>query len=74
MTITPDQCKAARDLLGWSRVKLARVAGVGQTTVYSFEGAAPKSGWILAVLRSTLEASGVEFDEMGGVRMREEPR
>jgi DNA-binding XRE family transcriptional regulator len=72
MTITPDQCKAARDLLGWSRAKLARVAGVGQTTVYSFESAFPKSGWILAVLRSTLEAAGLEFDDNGhGVRMRE---
>jgi DNA-binding XRE family transcriptional regulator len=72
MTITPDQCKAVRDLLGWSRVKLARAAGIGRTTVYSFERAVPKSGWILAVLRSTLESAGIEFDDKGrGVRIRE---
>ena len=46
----------------------ARVAGVGQTTVY-FESAFRLD---LAVLRSTLEAAGLEFDDNGhGVRMRE---
>ena len=72
MNIASEQCLAARDLLKWSRIDLARAAGVSQSTVYTFErGAAPQSGWVLAVLRSTLEAAGIEFNDMGGVRLRE---
>ena len=68
MTITPNQCKAARELLGWSRSGLARAASVGQTTVYTFQrGAIPRSGWVLTVLRTALETAGVQFiAENGG--------
>jgi DNA-binding XRE family transcriptional regulator len=73
VTITPKQCKAARELIGWSRVELARAAGVGQTTGYTLErGIIPQSNWVLAVLRATLEVAGIEFDQDGrGVRLRE---
>jgi DNA-binding XRE family transcriptional regulator len=73
MSITPEQCKSARELLGWTRSGLARAAHVGRTTVDTFErGAGPRSGWVLAVLRATLESAGIEFDDKGhGVRMRE---
>jgi DNA-binding XRE family transcriptional regulator len=64
MKITPEQCVAAREMLGWSRVELARVAGVGRTTLYTFErGAIPQSGWVLVVLRTALESAGIEFDD-----------
>ena len=75
MSITGAQVKAARELLGWTRSGLARAASVGRTTVSTFErGAGPQSGWVLSVLRATLESAGVIFVEENGegpgVRLR----
>jgi len=35
--MTPEQCRAARALLGWSQKTLAARAGVSSTTIRSFE-------------------------------------
>jgi DNA-binding transcriptional regulator YiaG len=37
MTISGEQIKAARDLLGWSRIKLAIESDVGSGVITSFE-------------------------------------
>jgi transcriptional regulator with XRE-family HTH domain len=37
MTITPEQVKAARELLGWSQADLAAQVGVSDTTISLFE-------------------------------------
>ena len=37
MTVTPEQCKAGRELLGWSRIRLAFRVGVSEKTVLTFE-------------------------------------
>ena len=67
--MTPAQCRAARGLLDWTQVKLAEAAGVGLTTVTSFE-----RSWRcnypdkIQAMQSALEAAGVEFidgDEPG---------
>jgi transcriptional regulator with XRE-family HTH domain len=67
--MTPAQCRAARGLLDWTQIKLAEAAGVGLTTVTSFE-----RSWrcnypdTIQAMQSALEAAGVEFidgDEPG---------
>lgn len=64
------QCRAARAFLNWSQAHLAEVAGVGESTVRSFEG---EKGAIrsdnLEAIETTLEAAGVEFFA-GGVKWR----
>ena len=34
--MTPAQCRAARGLLNWTQVKLAKAAGIGTSIVTSF--------------------------------------
>ncbi len=74
--ITAAQCRAARGLLDWSQLDLAKQAGVGIVTVRQLEASThePRRA-TLDVVRRALEAAGVEFiDENGGgagVRLRE---
>ena len=71
MDITPAQCRAARGLLSWSQVELAKAARVGLSSVRNFE--AERTGLIASNARSiqhALEAAGVEFLPGGGVRLR----
>jgi transcriptional regulator with XRE-family HTH domain len=72
--ITPGHVKAARQLLGWSVLRLATRVGVSESAVRLSE-----SGITLALLdfdtvRTVLEAAGIEFiAENGGgavVRLR----
>jgi transcriptional regulator with XRE-family HTH domain len=73
---TPEQLRAARGLLNWSRTDLARAAGVSAETVNRAEGLRKDqaSADALAKVRAALEAAGVIFvDENGegpGVRLR----
>ncbi len=60
--MTPEQCLHARELLGWSRTRLASRAGCSDAAVRFFETgqhelfiSAPKA------IRAALEAEGVEF-------------
>jgi transcriptional regulator with XRE-family HTH domain len=75
MSITPDQCRAARGLLDWSQQVLAERAGVGIVTIRQLEAEShlPRRA-TLAVVRGAFEVAGVEFiDENGGgagVRLR----
>ena len=41
--VTPEQCRAARGLLGWSQGELAEKAAVGIVTVRHLEGGYPRS-------------------------------
>ena len=71
----PEQCRAARALIGMSQETLAERAGVGTQTVIAFEGGrrAPYAR-TLDALRAALESAGVQFiEEDGGgpgVRLR----
>jgi transcriptional regulator with XRE-family HTH domain len=77
--ITAAQCRAARGLLDWSQLDLAKQAGVGIVTVRQLEASThePRRA-TLDVVRRALEAAGVEFiDENGGgagVRLRKPSR
>jgi transcriptional regulator with XRE-family HTH domain len=76
--LTPEQVKAARELLGWTAAKLAGRVGVSEKTLLAFEAgeqAPPRStplypDWV----RAKLESAGVEFiaenGEGPGVRLR----
>ena len=47
MAITQSQCKAARELLGWTRGRLANAAGVSRATIHKGE----EDGSSLSTLR-----------------------
>ena len=68
ITITLEQCRAARALLGWSRAELADRSKVAQATLADFEtGKRNSYARTLADVRAALEAAGVEFiSENGG--------
>jgi transcriptional regulator with XRE-family HTH domain len=60
--LTPDQLRAARALVDWTREDLAERSGVSPNTVKGFErlGSDPRLS-TLNKWRQALEAAGVEF-------------
>jgi transcriptional regulator with XRE-family HTH domain len=71
--VTPGQCRAARALLGWTQIDLAKAAGLGQSTVAHFE----RSKLVVAAesitkMRLALEDAGIKFTDgrRPGVRMK----
>jgi ribosome-binding protein aMBF1 (putative translation factor) len=75
--MTGDQCRAARELLGWSAAVLAAGGGSTATVVEAFEaGNCGARGYLMSDLRRALQAAGIEFirDEDGvpGVRLRKD--
>lgn len=74
--MTPEQCRAARAMLGWSQMDLCEAAGISHKPLVDFEkGKTTPYASTLEKLRKALETAGVSFVEpngMGaGVRMRE---
>lgn len=75
MTITAEQCRAARSLLDWSQPDLVRASGIGRSTITRFErGVHAPHPSNLAAIQAAFEFAGVEFiDSNGGgpgVRLR----
>ncbi len=71
--ITPEQCRAARALLGWRQTDLAKKAGVAYSTLRNFE--TQRTGILvanLAAIEGALTASGIVFIPAngGGVGVR----
>jgi len=68
MTITGEQVKAARELLGWTLLDLGYRADVSEATVAALEGARRSTRPDkLRAIRRALEAAGIEFiAEQGG--------
>ena len=67
--LTPEQAKAARQLLGWSLSDLAGHIGVSTTTVWVFESGKPRPSVLnLDLVRIALESAGVIFVEDNGER------
>jgi transcriptional regulator with XRE-family HTH domain len=66
--MTPEQCRAARSLLGLKQSDLAAASGVSIRTIAHFEaGERQPIPANAAALRKALEAAGVEFiAENGG--------
>ena len=73
--VSPAQIRAARALIDWRQDELARVAGVGISTVRDFEAGRrrPLAGNMSSIC-GALETAGVEFipaNEAGpGVRLK----
>jgi hypothetical protein len=73
--MTPEQCRAARELLGWTRVVLSVRSHVSIETIRKAEVGFPRHmPRTLSAIRAALEAAGIEFiPENGGgagVRLR----
>ena len=75
MTITGQQVKAARQLLGWSQEKLAEESGIGKPTIGKFEaGKGQPSVLTVSLIKRVLGAAGVEFvDGEPGARLKARP-
>jgi DNA-binding XRE family transcriptional regulator len=61
--MTPSQCRAAREMLGWTPEDLARAAGVGVFTVRNFETekSVPEPETMTSMQRA-FEGAGIQFD------------
>ena len=73
--ISRAQCRAARAMIEWSRVRLAEAANIAERTLIDFErGARQPYDRTLADIQRALEQAGVIFidaDEEGpGVRLK----
>lgn len=66
MSLTPEQCRAARGLLNWTQTDLAKASGITRHTITRFEGNKhvphPANR---ALLREVFEAAGVAFIDAG---------
>jgi transcriptional regulator with XRE-family HTH domain len=75
INISPERCRAARLLLGWSRDKLAGVSGISASSIARLEtGTGRLHISIPSTIQRVLENAGVEFIVEGGggrgVRLR----
>ena len=71
--IAPEQSRAARGLLDWSRDQLAGASGIPKRTIMRFEGreVVPRASTLIAI-RTAFETAGVEFiaENGGGAGVR----
>jgi transcriptional regulator with XRE-family HTH domain len=70
--ISPEQCRAARALLGWTHEELSKRSGIPIRTLTNFETAATNPrGSTTELLVKTFQAAGIVFvsvwDAPGGV-------
>ena len=70
-----SQIRAARALLGWSQGELARVAGIGLTTlqrIEQHEGVVKGNFSTILKIQKALEKAGIQFsdDEAGEIGVR----
>lgn len=71
MKISGKQISAARDLLGITQVELAKAAGVGESTVLSFEtGKLQPHQSNREKIQAELERRGIEFTNGDGIGVR----
>jgi ribosome-binding protein aMBF1 (putative translation factor) len=73
MTITGDQCKAARKLLGWTMSDLSHAVKLSEMDIARFEAGRLDMSFIgTALIGRALSQAGVEFvKEPPSVRLRE---
>ena len=67
----PEQCRRAREILGWSMRDLAAAAQVSLDTVARLERGERLLARTLAAISSSVEAAGVEFtNDAPGTRFK----
>jgi DNA-binding XRE family transcriptional regulator len=59
--MSPDQCRAARDILEWTRRELADAAGVTPWVVAAFEDGREVLPFYEIEIRAALEVVGIGF-------------
>jgi transcriptional regulator with XRE-family HTH domain len=65
-TITPEQCRAARSLLGWSQEDLAAETAISRPTIAEFErGTRTPYPSNMAAIFKTFDKAGVAFIDDG---------
>ena len=65
--ICPEQVRAARALLDWSREQLSEACGVPLRTLHRLErGEGEPQRRTIDAIRAALEAAGIEFIEQNG--------
>ena len=71
--ITVEQIKAARSLLEWNQIDLAKAAGISEHTLKNIErkSSKPRADTML-LIQKTLEEAGIEFINEVGVKLRGE--
>ncbi len=71
--ISPQQCRAARTLLGWSQAELAARANVSAATISRFEREDNADLIAAMAIRRVMEGAKVEFfqhaDGTSGIRL-----
>lgn len=61
-TITPEQCRAAREMLNWKQDHLAKLSGTATATIGGFETKLRKPMQrTLRDIRYTFEEAGIKF-------------
>jgi len=61
--LAPNQCRAARELLGWKQDELAKKSEAAQATVGSFErGERMPHSRTLKAIKLAFEEAGIEFE------------
>lgn len=73
MTITPVQCRAAREMLKWRRDELQKITKLSRETIGNFEReiSSPTARTLLDI-RKAFEEAGIEFvnnDKGEGVKL-----
>lgn len=60
--MTPETCKTARDLLGWTLVRVSLETDVDPAAIFLYEHREERlSAESLSRIRATLERAGIEF-------------
>jgi len=60
--ITANQCKAARDLLGWKQSDLSEKSSIGESTIADFErGAREPAVRTIRDIKIAFEGAGIKF-------------
>jgi transcriptional regulator with XRE-family HTH domain len=68
--VSPEQLRAARALLGWSRARLATLAGISPSTLARAETGKPSKPSTLAAILNALEHVKLEFTQGDARRVR----
>ncbi|MCH9054283.1 MAG: helix-turn-helix transcriptional regulator [Proteobacteria bacterium] len=72
--VTPLQIRAARALLDWTQIDLAKAAGYSTTTIWRVENGSPDAARALGVLVETFQGADIEFiseDDVIGVQLHQ---